>query len=98
MFLYNITIIVDHDVHEAIQKKITQQLHTGKGATVRFLELVDSPHEGITYCIHFHAKDEEEIAQFKLEYVLNIQQMVNDNYRGKVHFFESTLKYLTELP
>src|SRR5690606_3371855 len=96
MFLYNITVIVDHDVHEALQKRITQQLHTSEGVTVQLLELVGSPHEGVTYCIHLHAENEEEIVQFKQEHLLNIQQIAYNDYPGKVIFFDSTLKYLTD--
>lgn len=95
MFLYNITVIVDQDVHEAIHDKITRQLQASRGATIQLLELLESPHEGITYCIHFHAKDEEEIAKFKQEHLLNLQKMTH-GYAGKVIFFDSTLKYLTD--
>ena len=96
MFLYNVTVIADSDIHGAMREAIEQQLRPYPKTTVRLLELVDSPHEGITYCIHLYAEDEAAIEQFQQTHLQRLQQLANSEYAGKVLFFDSKMKYLID--
>lgn len=96
MFLYNITVIVDSGAHEAVRKQIEQQIRPYRGMTVRLLKLLNSPHEGVTYCIHLHAETEAAITQFQQTYLARLQELTNADHPGQVLFFDSTMKYLTE--
>ncbi len=96
MFLYNVTIIVEQDVHEDVKKHIEQQLFNQPEApeAVALLELLDSPHEGITYCIQLRTENREGIASFQQRHLAAFQQLVSTRYAGKVLFFDSTMNYL----
>ncbi len=96
MFLYNVTIIVENDVHEAVKRRIEAQLFgpDGIGASVSLLEMLDSPHDGATYCVQLRAGHEAEITAFRNEHLAAIRTWLNRDYAGKAVSFESVMKYL----
>lgn len=96
MFLYNVTLIVENDIHEDVRRHIEQQLFSKNGApdNVTLLEMLDSPHEGITYCIQLRADNRDQISRFQNLDISAIQQLANQQYPGKILFFDSTMKYL----
>lgn len=97
MFLYNVTMIVENDVSEAIKQRIETQLfdRDGTGVSVSLLEMLNSPHDGTTYCLQLRAEREEEIAAFKNGQLNIIQTWINQDFAGKTVFFESLMKYLS---
>jgi len=96
MFLYNVTIIVDKDSHQAIRAQIEHQISSYQDPHVRLLELLNSPHEGVTYCINLQAASEETISQFQRSCLRQLKELADKDYHGKVLFFDSTMKYLTK--
>ena len=96
MFLYNVTIIIENDIHEDVRRHIEQQLFSKQEAQhgVTLLEMLDSPHEGITYCIQLRSDSRDDIARFQSQHIGVIQQLVNNEFPGKILFFDSTMKYL----
>ncbi len=95
MFLYNVTIIVENDIHDDVRKYIEARLFAQQHmAPVDLLEMVNAPHEGTTYCIQLRSADTAEIELFQRQHVAAIQQFANSAYAGKVLFFDSTMKYL----
>ena len=94
MFLYNITVVVEDDIQAAVRAKIEEQIKSYPSPHIRLLELVNSPHEGTTYCIHLSAANQADIQQFQELYLTYLQQLASQEYAGKLLFFDSTLKYL----
>ena len=94
MFLYNITIIIDDDIREEALGVIESQLFGGPEPSPKLLELLDTPHEGATYCVQLQAADPEMISRFREEQLEPIKQLVTASYHGKIVFFESLMKYI----
>ena len=97
MFLYNITVVVEDEVRAVVRSKIEERICLYTEGTVNLLELVNSPHEGTTYCIHLLAANDAQIQQFQQEHLTYLHELANREYNGKVLFFDSTLKYLADL-
>ncbi len=97
MYLYNVTIIADNDAGPDIRRDVDAQLagQPGLSAPIALLEMLDSPHEGITFCVQLKADTPEEIAWFQRHQLAAIRALLEKKHAGKVLFFDSTLKYLT---
>jgi len=98
MYLYNVTIIAENDVSGAVK----QYLHTklfrepNPDLSLALLELLDSPHEGATYCVQLRCHNRIDITAFQANRLTTLQAGLNELYAGKVVFFASTMKYLNE--
>jgi hypothetical protein len=98
MYLYNVTVIIESGVQDAVRQRIEAQLfgHSDTGTPVKLLQMLDSPHEGATLCIQLHTETTEGIAAFQQHRLAPIQELTNREYPGKVLFFDSTMKYLND--
>lgn len=97
MYLYNATLIAERDIGESVRMYLTEQLNDGKegiGTGLFFLEMLDSPHDGVTYCIQLRAENRHEITSFQETYLASIRSQLETAYAGKVLFFDSIMKYL----
>ena len=97
MYLYNITVVMDDEIHEAARERIMTPLanHRSGGGAVSFLQLLDSPHQGTTYCIQLRTESESDIAIFQQQCLQTIQTLAEGEFSGKLVLFDSTMKYLT---
>ena len=98
MYLYNVSIIVENDIRGAIKEHLhtellSKQQHDGAFA---LLELLDSPHEGTTYCVQLRCNDRAAIVVFQTDGLAMLQAKLNEQYPGKVVFFDSTMKFLND--
>ncbi|WP_257669848.1 DUF4286 family protein [Parapedobacter tibetensis] len=96
MFLYNVTIIVENDIRDDVRKRIETLLftHEGKKLPVALLEMLDSPHEGTTYCVQLRSENMEGITSFQTHHLAAIQQLATKEYPTKILLFDSTMKYI----
>ncbi|WP_090604426.1 DUF4286 family protein [Parapedobacter koreensis] len=96
MYLYNVTIITENDIQDIVRQYIEAQIQGRRDEkiSVALLELLDSPHEGTTYCVQLRAENSEEIAAFQQHHLAAIQAFANQHYAGKILFFDSVMKYL----
>jgi len=98
MYLYNVTIIAEDGVREAVKQSIEAQLVGYRGdPTIALLEMMDSPHDGTTYCVQLRVDDVAQIEAFQRGCLSAFQESVGRDYPGKVLFFDSTMKYLNKL-
>ena len=98
MYLYNVTIIVESDISDAVKQYLQARLRDAREAApqVSLLALLDSPHEGTTYCVQFRCAQQTDIAAFQRRHLDGFQTRLNEQYPGKVVFFDSTMKYLND--
>lgn len=98
MYLYNVTIIVENDICDEVKQHLDAQLSKQRvsNPSLSLLELLDSPHEGTTYCIQLRCQRRSEIEAFQMHHLTTLQTDLNEQYRGKVVFFDSTMKYLND--
>ncbi|MBB2952536.1 MULTISPECIES: DUF4286 family protein [Sphingobacterium] len=94
MYLYNISIISEESVHQEIVSWIKENLLNSTNFNPRFLEMLNSPHEGVTYCIQIQVSSEEDIAQFQQDHLSHLQHEISSNFKDKAFIFDSTMKYL----
>lgn len=94
MFLYNVSVIAEEAIHQEIVVWIQDNILQSKKFEVHFLQMLQSPHEGMTYCIQVVLPSEEHIADFQQVHLLPLQELVAETYQNKVFLFDSTMKYL----
>jgi len=63
-------------------------------AQAKFLKLLDSPHEGHTYCVQLVFENPSEIPTFQQEKLVILQSHIATNYLEKAFLFDSTMKYI----
>lgn len=94
MYLYNVSIIIEPSAHIQIVTWIENLLRQQNNENLHFLQMLDSPHEGHTYCLQLIAQEEQEIEIFKSLVLSALQQYITDEHRDKAFVFDSTMKYL----
>ena len=94
MYLYNVSVIVEDSERQAVRDLLVSQLELarGMGLSVRLLELLDSPHEGVTYSLQLEAADSDAVAAFQAEHVAPLQAKTNQAHEGKVFYFDSLMQ------
>lgn len=98
MFLYNITIMTESDSAAEVGNRIrdfkAQFAPESGGNSVKFLKLLDSPHEGVTCCLQLEVDTLSEILPFQQIHLEGLQALLEQKHPGKVFYFESTMEYL----
>lgn len=97
MYLYNATIIAESEISEAVRTYLNGQLAYEVGNSVvqlSFLEMLNSPHDGVTYCVQLRTESRDEITSFQEIHLAKIRAQLETTYAGKVLFFDSIMKYI----
>ncbi|MEI5984585.1 MULTISPECIES: DUF4286 family protein [Sphingobacterium] len=94
MFLYNISIIMEDSVHHDLLVWIRTQLKAHEGKNIKFLKMLNSPHEGQTYCMQVTLNSEKEIVEFQEEVLQEIQAVIGTQFPDKAFIFDSTMQYI----
>ena len=99
MIIYNETIIVDESIYnewlnwmETIH--IPAIMATGLFNSYRILKVIDSPNEGVTYCIQYNAPTLESYNQFKNIHQLNFQATHQQKFENKFVMFNTIMQSL----
>ncbi len=99
MILYNVTTILEEDVHEKwltwmVNTHIPQVMATGKFVSNRVLKVLDSPNEGITYCSQYIAENLADFEDYKQNYAPALQADLAEKFEGKFVAFRSLMEYI----
>lgn len=96
MYLYNVSVIIEESEHHAVRLLLDQLLDNllKQAVAVQLLELLDSPHEGVTYSIQFKLTDSAEVAHIQTQYLSEIQSKTTKHHGGKVFYFDSLMRYI----
>lgn len=96
MYLYNVSIIVEEGLQSEISDLLNQQVDVIKtaGIEAKLLALLNSPHEGYTYCVHTHAEETGAILDFQDKFLAPLQAVTARKYGEKVVYFDSIMQYL----
>ena len=70
MILFNVTIILDDEIQNEWlnwmkTKQIPDVMNTGCFVSNRMLKVVDSPNEGVTYCVQYISDSLENLNEFR---------------------------------
>jgi hypothetical protein len=105
MYLYNLTLIIESEFEHAIleivksfMQKQQSQLTGADGeshiSSINLLKMMDSPHEGATYCIQLNSKNNTAIENFCAGNLPTLTAKIEGIHAGKVMYFESIMEYL----
>jgi len=102
MILYNITVIVNHDIEVEFQEwahriflPILANSEIFKSQAL--LKVIDSPNEGETYSLQMIAAEAENIKQFQESHLALLHSKAQDVWANKIYLFESRMQYITVL-
>ena len=98
MYLYNVTIIAENELGDTVKQCIDAQLFDQPDGSpaVSLLEMLDSPHEGTTYCIQLRVENSDDIPLFQQRHIRILRELLAERYPGRVLFFDSIMKYLND--
>ena len=98
MIIYNVTVNIDHNVHDDWLDWMKQVHIPDVMATGLFLEnkickvLADQDEGGITYAIQYIAEDMETYERYQKEHAPRLQQEHSARYEGKFAAFRTLLE------
>ncbi len=99
MFLYNVTIIIEDAVaNEWLQYMnefhIPQVMATGKFVSNRLLKIIDSPNEGVTYCVQYVIESLADYEDYQQNHAPMLQADLQQNFENKFVAFRSLMEFI----
>ncbi len=99
MILYNITIIIEDSMQEEwlgwMNKNFVDRvMDTELFASSRLLKVLDSPNEGITYCIQFIADNISLYHQFKQDHEPVILEDLSSRFANRFVSFSTLMELI----
>jgi hypothetical protein len=99
MLLYNITIIIEDASAETWllwmqEEHIPKVMNTGMFISNRLLKVLDSPNEGITYCVQYVTESMENYEIYQQQYAPDLQEELNTLFRDKFVSFRTLMEYI----
>jgi hypothetical protein len=97
MIIFNDTVIVEEAVH---QKWLgwMQDVHipaimaTGLFTKYQILNVIDSPNEGVTFCIQYYTESLENFNRFYNEHLFNLQENHNREFENQFVIFNTLMR------
>lgn len=99
MILYNITVIIEEGIETDWLKWINESfipdaLSSNLLVSSRLLKVLDSPNEGITYCLQFIADNIENYDEFKNLHAAVLLDAYTAEFKNKSVFFSSVMEFI----
>ncbi|MXV17614.1 DUF4286 family protein [Hufsiella ginkgonis] len=99
MFLFNTTIMVEEPAHEewlswARAYLVPETMDSGCFVSSRLLRVVDSPNEGVTYCLQYVADNRGKIDEFLTRHDPQIQRTHIANFPNRFVSFSTIMEYI----
>ena len=99
MLLYNVTIILDEDIQAEWLNwmqttHIEDVMETGCFASNRMLRVLDSPNEGITYCIQYIADSIEKYNDYQQKFATQLQADTPEQFVNKFVAFRTVMEFI----
>ena len=97
MIIFNDTVIIE----EAIQQKwlkwikevhIPAVMATGHFKSYQVLNVIDSPNEGVTYCIQYRADSIADFNQFYSKHLHRLQEAHNQEFENQFVIFNTLMR------
>ncbi len=101
MFIYNITFLIDEAIVqewlELIKTNYIQTvMETGFFQSYQLLQVMDSPNEGLTYCLQFRTSEISSLQSYQNLYAPQIESEHLQSFTNQVITFTSTMKLIDE--
>ncbi|MFD0751157.1 DUF4286 family protein [Mucilaginibacter calamicampi] len=97
MIVYNETVIVDEAIHRQWlswmqQEYIPQVMATGHFKRFTILNVLDSPNEGVTFCIQYFADSRENYNKFAAVHLQQLQALHFQKFENQFVMFNTLMK------
>ncbi len=97
MIIFNDTVIVEEAVHEKWlewmkETHIPAVMATGLFNSHQILNVIDSPNEGVTYCIQYHTDSLEKFNQFYTKHLHQLQALHNGLFENQYVIFNTLMQ------
>lgn len=97
MIIFNDTVIVDEAIHESWLNWMTEVhipavMATGYFNSYQVLNVIDSPNEGVTYCIQYQTDSLESFNQFYSKHLHRLQDIHNKRFENQFVLFNTLMK------
>ena len=99
MILYNVTIILDEEIHVNWLKWLKNQhlkemMSTGFFISYRVLKVLDSPNEGVTYCVQYIADSVEKYNEYMQIHPNQLQANAPAEFLNKFVVFSTLMEFI----
>ncbi len=100
--VYNVTIIIDHSVHDEWvdwmkNEHIPEVMATGKFTSWKMLRIIEDHNpDGMTYAIQYQAPDMEAYLTYQNECAPALQQDVQNKFGGLFGAFRTCMEVIEE--
>ena len=99
MILYNVSIILDEEIHESWLKwlkneHLKEMMSIGFFISYRVLKVLDSPNEGLTYCIQYIADSIEKYYEYIQNHANQLQNNVPAQFLNKFVVFSTVMEFI----
>jgi len=97
MIIFNDTVIVEEAIHEKWLQWM-QEVHipavmaTGYFNSYQVLNVIDSPNEGVTYCVQYHTDKIENFNHFYAKHLHQLQAIHNLQFENQFVLFNTLMK------
>lgn len=95
MYLYNVSIIIEDNEFAQFYPWLQNFVKDIKVDAINFLKLLDSPHEGHTYCIQLSTDNTDDLERFKVDYILPLQEYIATTHTEKIFLFDSLMEHIS---
>ena len=97
MIVYNDTVILDDTVEQEWldwmkNVHIPLVMSTGYFSSYRLLNIIDSPNEGITYCVQFNADTIEQFQEYYTKHLFKHQDLHQQQFNERFVLFNTLMK------
>ncbi|HVW96549.1 MAG TPA: DUF4286 family protein [Mucilaginibacter sp.] len=97
MIIFNDTVIIEESVHEKWldwmqQVYIPAVMETGYFKSYQVLNVIDSPNEGVTYCVQYYAETIDDFNQFYGKHLHQLQELHNNEFENQFVMFNTLMK------
>jgi hypothetical protein len=97
MIIYNVTTIIEENIHEEYVKfmheiHMPEVMATGKFTSCQLLRLTEPVNEGITYCAQYLTDSSAKLSEYRETYSPKLQEAFNESFENKYVSFRSVLE------
>jgi hypothetical protein len=99
MILYNVTAILDEEIHEdwlnwMIEQHIPEVMATSCFVSNRILKVLDSPNEGVTYCTQYIADTMENYTEYLQNFAPALRASFPERFSNKFVIYRSLMEFV----
>lgn len=99
MLLYNVTVIIEDKAAAdwltwMKESHIPDVMATGKFVSNRLLKVLDSPNEGITYCMQYVVETAADYKDYQENYAPALQAELQKKFENKFVVFRTLMEFV----